>query len=290
MSRILNLGSINIDHVYSVDHFVRPGETLASLQYSVFAGGKGFNQSVALARAGAAVAHLGAVGADGLWLTQRLASEGVDLSSVAQVGAATGHAMIQVSASGENAIVLHAGANHALSAQAIERAMDGFGPDDWLLTQNETNGIAEAMKLAKARGMKIAFNPAPMTDAVQGFPLEMVDLFIVNETEAEALAGASIEMAGEALCACYPQAAVLLTLGAEGAVYFKDSERHFQSAERVEAIDTTAAGDTFIGYFLASLLARDDGVEESLALACRAAGIAVTRLGASDSIPRRDEL
>lgn len=289
MSRILNLGSINIDHVYAVDHFVRPGETLASNRYQVFAGGKGFNQSIALARAGASVAHLGCVGQDGEWLLKRLADDGASTEHVSVVSEATGHAMIQVSSSGENAIVLHAGANHGISTVAIESALQGYGTGDWLLTQNETNAVGETMRLAKARGLSIAFNPAPMTDAVHGFPLDLVDLFIVNETEAEALSGVEVSQAGAALLERYPRSAILLTLGAQGARYLSADGNFQQSAEPVQAIDTTAAGDTFIGYFLAELMQSRDA-PAALAIACRAAGIAVTRVGAADSIPRRAEL
>ncbi|WP_269541245.1 ribokinase [Cerasicoccus fimbriatus] len=289
MSRILNLGSINIDHVYAVDHFVRPGETLASRHYQIFAGGKGFNQSIALARAGAPVAHLGCIGQDGEWLLKQLAGDGASTEHVSVGSEATGHAMIQISSGGENAIVLHAGANHGISKAAIELALQGYGAGDWLLTQNETNAVGETMCLAKARGLKIAFNPAPMTDAVHGFPLELVDLFILNETEAEALAGAGVADVGTALRKRYPGADILLTLGAEGAQLLRGAEVIRQVAEPVDVVDTTAAGDTFIGYFLAEILAGSEA-QSALTIACHAAGIAVTRVGASDSIPRRKEL
>ncbi|GHB91815.1 ribokinase [Cerasicoccus arenae] len=289
MVRILNLGSINIDHVYAVDHFVRPGETLASLGYQVFAGGKGYNQSIALARAGATVSHLGCIGEDGRWLVDRLTKDGVGADLIAESDSATGHAIIQVSSSGENAIVLHAGANHVIDEAALKLALASYGPGDWLLTQNETSSVANAMRLAKAKGLRIAFNPAPMTDAVQDFPLELVDCFILNETEAEALSGGETDQAGEALRARYPQAVVVLTLGAKGACYLDAQDEVHQAAEPVEAVDTTAAGDTFTGFFLASLIAGAKP-QEALALGSRAAGICVTRSGAANSIPFRSEL
>lgn len=289
MSRILNLGSINIDHVYAVDHFVRPGETLASSDYQIHAGGKGYNQTIALARAGAKVTHLGATGEDGRWLVERLAKEGVEVDHIGKVDAATGHAIIQVGPGGENAIVLHAGANHVLDAQDVAETLTGFGHGDWLLTQNETSAVATAMHLARECGLKIAFNPAPMNDTVFEYPLELVDLFIVNETEAEALSGKPAADAGAALRDRYPNAAVALTLGAEGARYLGADGDFFQEAQKVEAVDTTAAGDTFIGYFLAALLNGQAGAE-GLSTACRASAICVTRHGAAASIPKRSEL
>lgn len=297
MSRILNLGSINLDHVYAVDHFVRPGETLASADYQLHAGGKGYNQTIALARAGADVAHLGAVGEEGQWLVERLAKEGVATDRIAMIDAATGHAIIQVTPEGENAIVLYAGANHAIDGDAIRAALAKLGSGDWLLTQNETSAVAEAMRQAKERGLKIAFNPAPMTDAVHDYPLDLVDLLIVNETEAEALAGESAEGAGAALRKRYPQADVLLTLGSQGAKFLGKEGEIFQAAEKVKAVDTTAAGDTFIGFFLAELLASEtdkaaseDVYRRALELGCRASAVCVTRPGAARSIPRRSEL
>ncbi|WP_309385957.1 ribokinase [Cerasicoccus frondis] len=288
MPRVLNLGSINIDHVYTVDHFVRPGESEISKGYEVFAGGKGFNQSIALARAGAEVSHLGAVGEDGAWLVERLKQEGVDVGFVSLHTHATGHALIQVATSGENAIVVYPGANQEITHDEIQKAMASFGAGDWLLTQNETSGVAEAMQLAKEKGLRIAFNAAPMSEAVHGYPLELVDLFILNETEAEALAGVDKEPASDVLCKRYPQAAILLTLGAEGARYLDANCELTQAAEAVDVVDTTAAGDTFIGYFLGDLIA-GKSISNALETSCRAAGIAVTRPGASNSIPLRSE-
>jgi len=289
MPRILNLGSINLDHVYAVDHFVRPGETLATDDYQLHAGGKGYNQTIALARAGADVTHLGAVGPEGRWLVEKLRDEGVAVDQIAERDTPTGHAIIQVDRGGENAIFLYAGANHTIDAETAANALVNFVAGDWLLTQNETSAVPETMRLAKERGMHIAFNPAPMTPAVHDFPLELVDLFIVNETEAEALAGVSADDAGAALRTRFPGAAVALTLGSKGARYLCDEGDFFQAAESVEPVDTTAAGDTFIGFFLSALL-QGQGGEGGLSLACRASAVCVTRHGAAGSIPTRIEL
>jgi len=288
--RILNIGSINIDHVYEVEHFVRPGETLTGQSYSIFAGGKGFNQSVALARAGAATVHAGSVGKHADWLLERLREEGVDTTFVRTCESATGHAIIQVVPSGENAIILYGGANQCVSRADVESAIASCSPGDYLLLQNETSSVAAAIQSAHERGLRLVFNPAPMTSGVHAYPLDGVDLFILNETESEALTGtADPENARGRMRAQYPHAAFVLTLGARGAIYADAQTLHHEPAVPVDARDTTAAGDTFIGFFLAELM-RTGRPREALALGCRAAAVCVTRPGASDSIPYRKEV
>ena len=288
--RILNLGSINIDHVYEVEHFVRPGETLSSSSYKIFAGGKGFNQSIALARAGAVTCHAGKVGKDADWLIQRLQKEGVNTDCVSVTETATGHAVIQVVPSGENAIVLFGGANQAVTASDVERALSSCAPGDYLLVQNETSAVPEAIRQGRERQLRVVFNPAPMSPAVRSYPLECVDLFILNETEAEGLTGKTDpEDIRAAMLRQFPLSATVLTLGSKGAMYFDTDAVHCEKAPAVKAVDTTAAGDTFIGFFLVALM-QEAGPAEALAYGCRAAAICVTRTGAADSIPLRDEL
>lgn len=288
--RILNIGSINIDHVYKVDHFVRAGETIGGLSYSIFAGGKGFNQSIALARAGASTLHAGRVGEGASWLLQRLAQEGVDTTHVTVGEAATGHAIIQVTPDGENAIVLYGGANQLLSEVDVESALSSCSPGDYLLVQNETSCVAQAIQKAHDNGLRIVFNPAPMTADVLSYPLECVDIFILNETEAEGLTGKT-DLADviASMRDRFPSSAAVLTLGSKGAIYFDASSVHQKSALLVDAVDTTAAGDTFIGFFLGELMLTGDPVK-ALTQGCHAAAICVTRAGASDSIPLRKEL
>jgi ribokinase len=185
--RVLNIGSINIDYVYEVDHFVRPGETLGSLSFRVFAGGKGFNQSIALARAGATTFHAGRVGENAKWLLKRLEQDGIDTTHVTVGEATTGHAIIQVVPDGENAIVLHGGANRHITEADVACALSSCSAGDFLLIQNETSSVAQAIQAAHERGMRIVFNPAPMTTDVYHYPLGLVDVFVLNETEAEAL-------------------------------------------------------------------------------------------------------
>ncbi len=290
MPRILNFGSLNIDHVYRVPHFVQPGETLASLDYRRFAGGKGFNQAIALARAGAPVAMAGAVGSDGAWLRDALAAEGVNTVHLRTLDLPTGHAIIQVTPQGQNCIVLHGGANRGLSAVHMADALADFGPGDLLLLQNETNALPELLRAAKARGLTICLNPAPMEPAVCDYPLEAVDLFVLNEVEAAQLVGPhAAEALLAAVCRRFPRAEVVLTLGAAGALACAAGVTVRAAAPRVQAVDTTAAGDCFIGYLLAARL-RGVDLAEALAEACIAAAISVTRPGAADSIPRRSEV
>ena len=288
--KILNIGSINLDHVYTVDHFVRPGETIASSRYQIFPGGKGFNQSVALARAGAPPIHAGRIGPRDEWLVQRLRQEGVDASFVRQDDVATGHAIIQVVPSGENAIVLFGGANLRIVEADVAAALDACSPGDVLMLQNETSSVAHAMEIARRRELKVVFNPAPMSSDVHQYPLEAVRLFILNETEAEGLTGKTRpEEIRSALCKRFPRSATVLTLGDQGAYFFDDRSMLHEPALPVVAVDSTAAGDTFIGYFLAEWL-QSANPAAALSLGCRAAAICVTRPGASDSIPFRHEL
>ncbi len=283
---ILNFGSLNIDLVYQVEHIARPGETIASSAHQVFAGGKGANQSAALARAGAKVFHAGQVGPDGAWVVDKLAGLGVDVQHIRVGDAPTGHAIIQVDRQGQNSIVLFAGANAQVEREAIDTALAHFGCGDMLLLQNEINDVAYILTAAAEQGLTICLNPAPFGPEVGAYPLELVNLLIVNEIEAAGLVGASTL---DALAARCPRAQIALTLGTAGAQYRSATEEFHLPAPPVEAIDTTGAGDTFIGYFLQGLTA-DLTARDAMARAVQAAALCVTRPGAMDSIPAAAEL
>jgi ribokinase len=171
---ILNFGSLNIDHVYGVEHFARAGETIDTDSYRVFAGGKGFNQSIALARAGARVAHAGRVGEGGRWLIDELARVGVDVGRVEVSETPTGHAVIQVSREGENSILIHGGANRVIDEPQMKAALEGFAAGSFLLLQNEINGLGQIMEMGHAKGMHIVLNPSPVTDSLLDLPLGLV--------------------------------------------------------------------------------------------------------------------
>ena len=286
--KVLCFGSLNIDYTYRVSHFVRQGETLAAESLQVFSGGKGLNQAVALARAGAETWMAGAVGEDGRFLLEELAAAGVRTDHVCVLQQErTGNAIIQNDRAGDNCILLYGGANRAVTEGQVDAVLQHFGAGDWLLLQNEINQLPYIMRQAHARGMKIAFNPSPMEARVLEYPLESVDLFLLNRVEAAQLAGTD-GTDGQALLAAlrgrFSRAAVVLTLGADGAVYTDGAETVQQAAYPVQAVDTTAAGDTFTGFFLAARM-RGEGAPRAMELASRAAAIAVTRRGAAPSIP-----
>ena len=294
--KIINLGSINVDYVYQTEHIVLPGETIASRSMTVHPGGKGANQSVALARAGAEVLHVGMVGKDTQWMKERLTQEKVDTRfvRVATDGTAGGHAIIQVDAHGQNSIIIFGGANQCIPAELFDQALLTASKGDWLVMQNEINLTPLAMKAAHDAGLRICFNPAPMDRSVLSYPLDLVDLFILNEIEAASLADSQpdspMEAILEQLCGRYPSARVCITLGKEGALFHSaETGTLRQKSYPVKAVDTTAAGDTFVGYFLHELTSGTPPAQ-ALEFACRASAITVSRPGAIPSIPLREEV
>jgi len=290
--KILNFGSLNLDHVYAVDHFVREGETLASFSMSEFLGGKGFNQSIALARAGCAVYHAGKIGVDGSALLDKLKAERVNVNYLMTDDASpTGHAIIQVDKTGQNCILLFGGANRRITKEEIDSVLGNFDAKDILLLQNEITNVEYLIEKAGERGMRIALNPSPIDeDIVKMKALHHVDWFILNEIEGEALTGKKF---GEEICdvlgSKFPNAGVVLTLGKLGAMYFDKNHFAKHGTYDVPVVDTTAAGDTFTGYFLSGV-SEGKTVEECLTTASRAASLAVAKAGASDSIPTSKEV
>lgn len=284
--KFLNFGSLNLDFVYDVEHFVRPGETISSAALNTFSGGKGLNQSVALSRAGAQTYHGGCIGKDGQILLDGLRAAGADVSFVRVLKSCrTGHAIIQVDPSGQNCILLFGGANQAVTDVQIEETLSRFGAGDFLLLQNEINGLEQLMEKAAEKGIRIAFNPSPIDGKISQLPLEKVEFFLLNEIEGAALGGGNRpEEILEGLKKRYPKAKIVLTLGKEGALYFDGEKTFFQPIFPVKVMDTTAAGDTFTGYFLE---AESRGLPGDVCLkrAAAASAIAVSRKGASPSIP-----
>jgi len=288
--RIINFGSLNIDRVYTVDHLVTPGETLLSIGYAEFAGGKGLNQSIALARAGAKVLHAGKIGHDGLFLKELLDKSGADASSVFMDDGPSGHAIIQVDSNAENSILLFGGANQLITENEVRDVLDKTDNGDWLLLQNEISQTSVIMEYARKKKLTIVFNPAPMTPDVMTLPLETVNWLIINEVEGKAMTGHDApEETLSDIIVKYPHISVILTLGKNGVHFANHSTRHFIPAEAVDPVDTTGAGDTFTGFFLSELIA-GTSVIDSLITANKAAAICVTRNGATDSIPFKKEL
>lgn len=283
--KIYNIGSLNIDYVYLVDTFVKPGETISSNSMQIHPGGKGLNQSIALARAGGKVIHCGSIGQDGEFLKNVLCDSNVDTTRIITLPDTTGHAIIQVDKSGQNCILLFAGANKKLNKEIIQSFLFDAEKNDILLLQNETNCLDEIFETAIKRNMQIAFNPSPFQREILGLPLECVKWWFCNEIEAGQLFG---DGTPEEICnrfiKQYPESNLILTLGKEGAI-FKNKDSYLrQPIFDVETVDTTAAGDTFTGYFL-NAVAEGKSISFALKIASKASSITVSREGASSSIP-----
>ncbi len=289
--KILTYGSLNIDHVYPVPHIVLPGETIHGGDPVDHAGGKGANQSVAIAKAGADIWMAGKVGEDADWVLKLLNAAGVHTEFMHTYDGPTGHTIIQVTPQGQNSIILFNGGNTKNTKEEIVEVLSHFSEGDFLVLQNEINDTPFIIEEAHKRGMKICLNPAPFTDNVKEWPLEKLELLIVNELEGESLAGISgtyDEILNE-LTRLYPDVHILLTLGKEGAKYGKNLKRHFQAIIDSPVVDTTAAGDTFFGYFLAGFI-EGKSIEDSMYQATLASSITVSRPGAMDSIPIAAEI
>ena len=288
--KVLNFGSLNLDLVYQMDHIVRGGETFAADRLDKFPGGKGLNQSVALAKAGAEVYHAGNIGTDGTMLTDTLAAAGVNTDHVRVLEIPSGHAVILVDRGGENSIILFGGANVSVDPEQVEAVLSHFGPGDFLVLQNEINMLDTIIRKACDKGMQIVLNPSPMDEKIGKLPLEKVSIFKLNEIEGCAITGKEDpEEILDVLGQRFPGARVVLTLGSRGSVYMEGSTRIRQEIYKVKAVDTTAAGDTFTGFFISTLL-RGGTPAQTLDVAARASAIAVSRMGAAPSIPSWDEV
>ena len=287
---ILNFGSLNIDHVYRVDTFVLPGETKHTKSYAIHSGGKGLNQSIAAARAGSQVFHAGIAGRDGGFLVEMLQTAGVNTSLMQSSPEVSGHAIIQVADSGQNCILLYGGTNQMLTEDYVDRTLDEFGNEGFVLLQNETNLVGAIIEKAARKGLKVALNAAPYSEAVNTYPINQLDWLIVNEVEgAGIVGGAADESLLQRLAERFPQAGILLTLGSRGAQCFRDGHYASICSCKVQAVDTTAAGDTFSGYFLSGVM-QGLSLAETLRLATVASALCVQRPGAANSIPTRAEV
>ena len=290
----MNFGSLNLDYVYEVEHFVQPGETLSATSQTVKAGGKGLNQSIALRRAGAEVWHAGCMGTGGDRLEELLRKNGVHTEYIRPVPTLQGNAMIQVNAQGENCILLFGGSNQCVTEAQIDETISAFAPGDWLLLQNEVNLVGRMVDKATEKGLMIALNPSPFDRKLDAVDYGKLSWLLMNEIEAEQLTGETDPAAAwTALHQQYPRVSVLITLGVKGSMAWRVQqgtiETRFQPALPVQAVDTTAAGDTYTGYFISGLM---EGLPLQICMerAARASAIAVTRPGAADSIPDKNEV
>lgn len=288
--RVLNIGSLNLDYVYNLDHIVQPGETEASYELNVHLGGKGMNQSVALAKAGVDVYHGGMIGEDGQPFLDACKEFGVHAEYIRQIDTKSGHAIIQIDKNAQNSILLYGGANQQLTSEYIDTVLADFGAEDILLLQNEVNMLPYIVNRAHEKGMTIALNPSPFNEKLHAVDMGKISIFLLNEVEGFQITGLkNPDDIIAKLLEMYPQSKIVLTLGQDGAVYADQEQKHFQPVFKVNAVDTTAAGDTFTGYFLAGLC---EGlpIPEVLKMSAKASSIAVSRAGAVPSIPFRGEV
>ncbi len=288
--KILNFGSLNIDYVYHVDHFVSAGETLGSSSMDKNVGGKGLNQSVAFAKSGAEIYHAGCVGGEGGFLTDYMKKVGVNTDNIAVVDTPTGNAIIQVDKNGQNCIILFSGANGTVTEEMIDCVLSEFSAGDMIILQNEINLVDVIIKKAKEHGLITVLNPSPINKALYSYPLSLVDWFIMNEIEGGEITGESEKDAIVAkMRELYPNAKCVLTLGKDGAVYFDSKTSFAVPAGKGKPVDTTAAGDTFTGYFFSGI-SKGMTAEDALKFATKASDITVTRKGAAESIPFLSEV
>lgn len=294
--KVLCFGSLNIDYTYKVEHFVKKGETLSSDGLGVYGGGKGLNQSVALAKAGTEVYHAGAIGQDGMFLLDMLKDAGVHTEYVKVLDEVrTGNAIIQNDKSGDNCILLYGGANQAITREQVDEVMAHFEKGDYIVLQNEINELAYIMEKAHEKGLVIVLNPSPMNEKISTLPLDTVNYFLLNEVEASQILGKETtedetwEVIAEQLLEKFPHASIVLTMGSEGSVFKNQEETVIQPIYKVQAVDTTAAGDTFTGYFIGGILS-GLSAKEAMDQAAKASAIAVTRRGAAPSIPVLSEV
>lgn len=291
MSDVLVLGSANMDLVVRQPRLPHPGETLFGSSFATVSGGKGLNQAVAAARAGADVGFLGAVGADefGDRLRATLRADGVDLTGLVTVDGRSGIAAISVVDGGENSIVVVAGANDAIVG-LDDRSRDLIRASRYLVAQLERPAglVGEAFAVARAAGVTTVLTPAPVIELPSGL-LEHVDVLVPNAAEACELAGLD-DATAAALALSTSAGTVVMTRGAEGALVARDGRVVVEiPARRVTAVDTTGAGDTFVGVLVATLAAGEP-LDAALRAATAAASISVTRPGATTSMPSRAEI
>ncbi len=288
--KILNFGSCNIDHVYSLDHIVGVGETETTHSIEIFPGGKGLNQAIAASKAGAKSYFAGCVGCDGDILTEFMANNGVDISYVNKISEKNGHAIIQVSKTGENSIFIYPGSNETITEEYIDRVLENFDENDIIILQNEINNTDIIVDKAYEKRMRVVLNPSPYNGRIEKIDFNKLSYLILNEVEAKAVSGCGDTEETKAwIKRRYPNLKLMLTLGSEGCVYTDSEVELNQYAFKVEAVDTTAAGDTFTGYFAAGLADGED-IGKILKTASAASAIAVSRKGAAPSIPDKSEV
>lgn len=287
--KVLNFGSLNFDYVYSLDHIVASGETISCKGRETFFGGKGLNQSIALSRAGVDVFHAGMVGEDGEPFLELCARNGIHTDYIKKVNGPSGHTVIQVDKNAQNCIILYPGSNRMIDKEFVDEVLAQFESGDIILLQNEISELPYIIDQAYAKGMCIILNPSPYDGYLEECDISKVSIFLINEVEGAMIAGSKEpNEIIRFILNKYPEAKVVLTLGGDGVVYSDKDRTVKQGIFKVKAVDTTAAGDTFTGYFVAGMI-NNTPIEERLRLCAKASAITVSRAGATDSIPTMEE-
>lgn len=283
--KILNFGSINKDFFYSVNDFVRPGETISSNGYNIKIGGKGLNQSVSISKAGVKVYHAGIINKEDTFIIDKLKSWKINCDNILLSNSPTGHAIIQVNKKGENSIIIHGGANHDFNLKSIKSILSKFETGDILLLQNEINNIEEIIDRAHHKKMKIIFNPAPFKNDILEYNLNKITTLILNQSEGEGLSNEKIpDKILKVLNNNFKNTEIILTLGEKGSLYSYKDELIKIRAHDVKTVDTTGAGDTFIGYYVAGFASKMNK-KDNLNRASEAAALTTIKLGGAESIP-----
>jgi ribokinase len=287
--KILNFGSLRIEEIFTVDSFVRPGEETAALALEEQPGGRGLCQSIAISRAGSLVIHAGKTAPDGRKIIDFLKKNGVKTAYIEENGSCTGRAVIQVNKYGSSSVLLHAGANQEITKTRIDYVLDGLSAGDILILQNELNNIEYIIEKAYAKYIRIVLNPTPINDALKDC-LSKVSYLILNELEGEELTGESRpNKMLDYLITHYPHLKTVLTLGKIGSLYSDKLLRLQQSIFPVESVDTTAVGDTYLGYFI-SRISMGVQVWNAMREAAKASALTVSRQGGVKSIPTWKEV
>ena len=286
--KYLVFGSLNVDYTYRVDQLVHKGETIKAHSEEISYGGKGFNQAIALSRASNSnnVYFAGCIGKDDTGHLDLLMKERINTDLIKRSKLSTGKAVIQVDNDGNNAIVIYSGANYDITSSDIYRILSVFDEGDIIILQNEISGVNEIIDKAKAIGMTIIYNPSPYNEEVAKVDLSLVDYLFINEIEGAMMSGySSAEEILEDIHRRYPLMKTVLTLGEKGSLYMDENGKVLiQSIYQTEAVDTTAAGDTYTGYFIANLA----NIPYAMKAAAIASGIAVSIKGSSKSIPKQE--
>ena len=288
--KVLNFGSLNLDYTYQVETILVPGETQASKGRQTFCGGKRSEPVHCAGKSGNSGIPCGNDRRRGDVLLETCRENGVNTQFIRKIEGPSGHTIIQVDKNGQNCILLFGGSNRSITKEFVDEVLDAFESGDMILLQNEINELDYIIDRAYEKGMMIILNPSPYDDGLKKCDLGKVSLFLVNEIEGYQITGEKEpDRILEKIREIYPKAKVVLTLGGNGSVYQDETGAVYrQGIYKVKAVDTTAAGDTFTGYFISALI---DGlpVQEGLKLAAKASAIAVSRAGATASIPLREK-